>query len=106
VNCNREEALQVLYGVADANSVQQNLQGVNGHVDDVFIFSSELEHVDNLVNNRNFEVLVFTEVVLENQLDDADELHQEALFQDSVLALFLVQWELQVKCLKETDWEV
>ena len=92
--------------MTDAYSVQQNLKGVNGHVHDVFIFSAKFQHVNDLVNNRNFEVFVLAQVVFENQLYDSNELHQQALLENGVLALLLIKRELQVEGFKETDGEV
>jgi len=42
IYCNGEESIKVPNGRINANGVEKDLQGVDGHVDDVLIFDSQL----------------------------------------------------------------
>ena len=75
-----EETVEVLDCVGDSDGVQQDLEGVDRHVNDVFIFCSEFEHIDHLINDSIFEILIVTKLIFEDDFNNSDELHELALF--------------------------
>jgi len=74
MHCNREEALKVLDSMSDANSIQEDLEGVDWHVYYIFIFGSKFEDINHLIDDWISEVFILTELVLEDNLYNSDEL--------------------------------
>ena len=79
IYCNGEESIKVPNGRINAYGVEEDLQGVDGHVDDVLIFDSQLQYVDNLVYYCYLEVFIIAKTILKYDLHYPNELHQNIL---------------------------
>lgn len=90
----------------DTNGIQQNLQGVDAHLDDILVLSSKLEYVDDLVDDGVLEALVLAKLVLEDDLNNSDELHQQTLLVQGQLLVIFLEREQVLKSLEEANREV
>ena len=101
-----EEAVEVLYGVLNPNSIEQNLQGIYRHIHNILVICAQLKHIDNLVNYRVFEIIVLTKIIFENYLYDSDEHHQLRLLQELVAKLIFLHGKLHVEGLQKANGEI
>ena len=103
---NGKKPVQVLDGMLDAYRVEKNLQRVDRHFHDIFIFGAKLQNVYHFIYYRIFKVLVLAKIIFEYYLNNSDEHHQRALLEEVVGPGFLVERKLKTKSLEKADREV